>query len=94
MNNFKNYIGRDFFVPDQGIEALKEFLSKNKEFMIKPIDGLGGHNVRKMKRYEIKSTKEFLNYMNENKISLVGAVHDFSCTETGKSYLFFPIRAI
>lgn len=37
---------------------------------------------------------EVINYMNENKISLVGAVHDFTCTETGKSYLFFPIRAI
>ncbi len=37
---------------------------------------------------------EVINYMNENEISLVGAVHDFTCTETGKNYLFFPIRTI
>lgn len=37
---------------------------------------------------------EVINYMNENEISLVGAVHDFTCPETGKNYLFFPIRTI
>lgn len=37
---------------------------------------------------------EVINYMNENEISLVGAVHDFTCPENGKNYLFFPIRTI
>lgn len=37
---------------------------------------------------------EVMNYMNENEISLVGAVHDFTCPETRKNYLFFPIRTI
>ena len=35
-----------------------------------------------------------LNYMSENNLTLVGAVHDFTCPETGKNYLFFPIRII
>ena len=35
-----------------------------------------------------------LNYMSENNLSLVGAVHDFTCPETGKNYMCFPIRII
>ena len=35
-----------------------------------------------------------LNYMSENNLTLVGAVHDFTCPETGKSYMFFPIKMI
>ena len=37
---------------------------------------------------------QVINYMNQNNISLVGAVHDFTCPETGKNYMFFPIRII
>lgn len=33
-------------------------------------------------------------YMNENGIPLVGAVHDFTCPQTGKSYMFFPIKRL
>lgn len=33
-------------------------------------------------------------YLQENGIPLVGAVHDFNCPETGKGYLFFPIRKL
>lgn len=35
-----------------------------------------------------------LSYMSENNLTLVGAVHDFICPETGKNYMFFPIRTI
>lgn len=35
---------------------------------------------------------ETLNYMKEQDIPLVGAVHDFTCPKTGKQYMFFPIR--
>jgi Uncharacterized protein conserved in bacteria len=35
-----------------------------------------------------------INYLNENNISLKGAVHDFNCPETGKSFMFFPIRLL
>lgn len=32
-----------------------------------------------------------INYLKENDIQLVGAVHDFNCPETKKGYMFFPI---
>ena len=37
---------------------------------------------------------EVLSYMDANNIKLVGAVHDFTCPESGKNYMFFPIRTI
>lgn len=33
-----------------------------------------------------------IRYMQENNIPLAGAVHDFTCPETRKNFLFFPIR--
>lgn len=33
-----------------------------------------------------------IQYLQENNIRLAGAVHDFNCPKTGRSYLFFPIR--
>ncbi len=33
-----------------------------------------------------------LDYMKQNGIPLVGAVHDFTCPANGKQYLYFPIR--
>ena len=33
-------------------------------------------------------------YMKENDIPLAGAVHDFTCPQTGKNYMFFPIRKL
>lgn len=35
-----------------------------------------------------------INYLKENNIPLVGAVHDFTCPETGKTYQYFPIRRL
>ena len=37
---------------------------------------------------------EVLSYMDANNINLVGAVHDFTCPESGKNYMFFPIRTL
>ena len=37
---------------------------------------------------------EVLEYMKENGLELVGAVHDFTCPETGKNFMFFPIRCM
>lgn len=37
---------------------------------------------------------EMIQYLQENDISLAGAVHDFNCPESGKGYLFFPIRRL
>ena len=35
-----------------------------------------------------------LQYLEENAIPLVGAVHDFTCPQTGRNYMFFPIRKL
>lgn len=37
---------------------------------------------------------EVLRYMDANHIALVGAVHDFTCPASGKSYMFFPVRSL
>ena len=37
---------------------------------------------------------QMLRYMNERNIALVGAVHDYTCPQTGKNYMFFPIRKL
>ena len=35
-----------------------------------------------------------LNYISLNGLTLVGAVHDFTCPKTGKNYMFFPISIL
>ena len=35
-----------------------------------------------------------LDYMKQNGIPLVSAVHDFTCPANGKQYLYFPIKKI
>ena len=35
-----------------------------------------------------------MEYMEDNGIPLAGAVHDFTCPQTGKSYMYFPIRKL
>jgi len=37
---------------------------------------------------------EVIKYLKDNNISLAGAVHDFTCPQTGKGYMFFPIRKL
>lgn len=35
-----------------------------------------------------------IKYLEDNNIPLAGAVHDFTCPQTGKNYMFFPIRKL
>lgn len=44
--------------------------------------------------FQFIKVMEFNKCVKENKIELVGAVHDFNCPETGKGYLFFPVRKL
>lgn len=37
---------------------------------------------------------QMIRYMEESGIRLAGAVHDFRCPETGKNFMFFPIRKL
>ena len=45
--------------------------------------------------YEGEATfGEALAYMEKNGLSLAGAVHDFTCPETGKNFMFFPVKQL
>ena len=35
-----------------------------------------------------------IQYLEENAIPLAGAVHDFTCPQTGKNYMFFPVKKL
>ena len=37
---------------------------------------------------------EAIKYLKDHAIPLAGAVHDFICPQTGKNYMFFPIRKL
>ncbi len=35
-----------------------------------------------------------IKYLEDNNIPLAGAVHDFTCPQTGKNYMFFPVKRL
>ena len=37
---------------------------------------------------------EMIAYLNQNNLTLVGAAHDFTNPQTGKNYIFFPMRKL
>lgn len=37
---------------------------------------------------------KMIQYLKDKDIPLAGAVHDFTCPQTGKNYMFFPIREL
>ena len=37
---------------------------------------------------------EMIDYLETNQIPLAGAVHDFTCPQTGKNYMYFPVRRL
>ena len=47
-----------------------------------------------VKNESMDTFPRIINYMKENNIALVGAVHDFTCPEDGQGYLFFPISKL
>ena len=49
---------------------LNEFLNNNKEFIIKPIDGLGGADVRKESSKNIKNIKDFMKKLEDENLFL------------------------
>lgn len=52
--NFAPYINRAFFVPEpDNLPALEAYLRDKTEVMVKPVDGLGGQGVHKVKTAEI-----------------------------------------
>lgn len=37
---------------------------------------------------------DMLEYLEANHLALAGAVHDFTCPQTGKQYMFFPVSRL
>lgn len=37
---------------------------------------------------------DMIRYLDENGFTLAGSVHDFTCPQTGKSYMLFPIKKL
>lgn len=70
LKNYPDLTKRDFYYYDLGIEELKKFLKKHENFVIKPINGLGGTDVKKMNVSEIDKLEEFNNYLKEKKMFL------------------------
>lgn len=57
--NYAKFTKRECVSQEDDYEKFEKFLDKNKEFVLKPLKGLGGSNVRKMSTAEISSKKEF-----------------------------------
>lgn len=50
------------------------------------------YDYLKVERTDENTFSDMIAYMKENGLSLAGAVHDFTCPQNGKDYMFFPIR--
>lgn len=74
LRNFARYCPRDWFCPDatlprdEEIERLSRFLADNPEFMQKPVDGLGGHNVRKISRETVGAPNEYYDKLTAERL--------------------------
>lgn len=53
-----------------------------------------GYEYIYVENESVDTFPQMIQYLQENDIVLVGAVHDFTCPETGMGYLFFPIRRL
>jgi len=68
--NFKKFARRDFYSPEESLENLKEFLNRNKVFIVKPVIGLGGTDIKIMSLEEVNNLKEFQEDLKRKKLFL------------------------
>lgn len=68
MKNFSKYTKRDWYGPEMEYEKLEQFLNNNKVFILKPIIGLGGADVQKIKTDSIKNRQDFYNHLKTEKM--------------------------
>lgn len=80
--NYGKYTKRDYYIVEQGIEKLNEFLEKHSEFIMKPVDGLGGTGVQKDVRENYKTVEELYSKLKENRMFIEEIV--IQNTEWGK----------
>lgn len=66
--HYGKYTKRDYYIEEQGIEKLKEFVEKHSEFIMKPVDGLGGTGVQKDTIKNYKTVEELYNKLKENRM--------------------------
>lgn len=63
--NFSEFTKREFVSYDDGFSKVKDFISSHKEFVRKPISGLGGQDVVKLASSDIKDMKTFYEKLKE-----------------------------
>lgn len=66
MRIFKDYTKRDFIYKENKYNEFLSFIESHKEIIVKPIDGLGGASVSKVKTKNIKNPKLFFNEMKKS----------------------------
>ena len=65
--NFSEFTRREFLSPEDTYENFEAFISKHKEFVLKPQVGLGGGGVEKVNIEAIKDKKQFFEDIKKNK---------------------------
>lgn len=70
LRNNQDLTKRDFFDPKDTIDNLKQFLNKHENFVCKPINGLGGTDIKKMNVSEINDIDEFYESLKNNNMFL------------------------
>lgn len=69
LKKFSQYTRRDFLLPaESSVDELDAFLQRNSVFMQKPLDGIGGHGVKKIHSENIDNTKEYFDYLVQNRL--------------------------
>ncbi len=66
MNIFKDYVKRDFIYKDNSFDEFNDFLNNHEVIIVKPVDGLGGANISKLKTKNIKNRELFYQEMIKN----------------------------
>lgn len=63
--NYAKFTKRECLSQEASYDEFENFLNKNQEFIVKPLKGLGGSNVRKVSIKDIASKKEFYEELKE-----------------------------
>lgn len=53
-----------------------------------------GYEYLCVEREADDTVSQAIKYLKEHNIPLVGAVHDFTDPQTGKSYMYFPVKRL
>ncbi|MCL2782902.1 MAG: hypothetical protein FWD80_02880, partial [Propionibacteriaceae bacterium] len=65
---YGKFIDRDSYQPNQGVEELQRFMAKHQSFIVKPVDGLGGHKVELLQASDIVAVDEFHRKLSDERL--------------------------